>query len=537
MDHASLLDAWKSRVRKNPERAALRYFDGVLTAAEVERASDALATAFASRGTQRGDRLAIYLQNIPQYVLILLAIWKLGAIALPVNPMYRRAELRRLIDDAGAIGIICADTTIPETLETLRDSSVRWYISTSILDLQSRDDPRIFSGVERLAPAPDGDVMALVREYDGTAPSALEITSDEIALLVYTSGTTGRPKGAQNTHGNVLNVAVNFSEWAHLSTGDVVFALAPLFHITGAVINAVVSLITDTTLVFTGRFNPDVVLEAFAEHRVTYTISSITVFNAILELPHAEPRHFSSVKALYSGGAPIPPATVDRFRRRFGVYIHNAYGMTETSSGVIAVPLGKEAPVHAASGTLSIGVPLPNLMARVMDANGETVEPGGEGELELSGPQVIAGYWRNEEATQQTVSGGRLRTGDVAIIDEQGWVYLVDRLKDVINVSGFKVWPREVEDVLYEHPSVLEAAVVGAPDEYRGESVVAYVSLKNGTSADEQELVGFAKERLAAYKYPREIHIIDALPKTLTGKIRRRDLREPGGILGAESNS
>jgi long-chain acyl-CoA synthetase len=537
MEYASIIDAWKARVRRSPDRAALRYFDGVMTAGEVDRASDALAVALADRGTQRGDRVAIYLQNVPQYVLVLLAIWKLGAVALPVNPMYRRAELRRLIDDSAAIGIICADTTVPETMETLCDSSVLWFMSTSVLDLQSRNDPRIFEGVERVPPAPDGDVMVLVGRYEGAQPTEIEIQSDEIALLVYTSGTTGRPKGAENTHGNVLNVAVNFGEWAHLCPGDVVFALAPLFHITGAVINAVVSLLTDTTLIFTGRFNADVVLEAFAEHQVTYTISSITVFNAILELPHAGPAHFSSVKALYSGGAPIPPATVDRFRRRCGVYIHNAYGMTETSSGVIAVPLGAEAPVHGPSGTLSIGVPLPNLFARIVNAEGEAVQPGAEGELELSGPQVIAGYWHNDEATRQTMPGGRLRTGDVAIMDESGWVYLVDRLKDLINVSGFKVWPREVEDVLYEHPSVLEAAVVGEPDEYRGETVVAYVSLKNGAVANESELVDFAKERLAAYKYPRIVHVIDHLPKTLTGKIRRRELRESRGNYTGELSS
>jgi len=259
---------------------------------------------------------------------------------------------------------------------------------------------------------------------------------------------------------------------------------------------------------------------------VTYTIGAITVFNAILEIPQASADHFSTVKALFSGGAPIPPSTVERFKKGFGVYIHNAYGMTETTSGVIAVPPGAEAPVDAASGTLSIGVPLPNIEARIMGVDGAPVPPGTQGELELSGPQIVPGYWNNPEATIHTMPGGRLRTGDVAIMDERGWVYLVDRLKDQINVSGFKVWPREVEDVLYEHPAVHEAAVVGQPDEYRGETVVAFVSLKSGTSATEQELIVFTKERLAAYKYPRSVHVIGDLPKTQTGKIRRRELRD-----------
>lgn len=522
----TVLELWRQRVAAHPEGIAIRYFDGSFTAVEVERASDALAVALAARGTQRGDRVGIYLQNIPQYVLSLLALWKLGATALLLNPMYHRSELRHLIDDSGAIGVICLDTAATEMFDTLAGSAVQWIVSTSMLDYQSESDPRVFQDVERSPVAPDGDLRELVREYDGCVPPSLTLKSDEVALLTYTSGTTGPPKGAMNTHANVLNVAVTFGDWAGVSKGDVVFALAPLFHITGAVINALVALISDAALVFIGRFQPVVVLETFERYNVTFTICSITVFNALLEEPDSSSRHFESVKSIYSGGAPIPPATVRRFEDRFGVYIHNVYGLTETSSGVVAVPRGSEAPVHGPSGTLSVGVPLPNLVARIVDAEGSPVALGEQGELELTGPQVIPGYWKNPDATSRTFPGGWLRTGDVAIMDEQGWIYLVDRLKDQINVSGFKVWPREVEDVLYQHPAVLEAAVVGQPDEYRGETVVAFVSLKSGARASEQELIAYTKERLAAYKYPRVVHVIDDLPKTLTGKIRRRDLRE-----------
>ena len=526
MRYESTVEAWKARVAANPERVALRYFDGGMTAAEVDRASDALAVALVARGTTRGDRVGIYLQNIPHYALALLALWKLGATALLLNPMYKRNELCRLIDDSGAIGVICADTAVSETRQTLAGGTVRWLISTSALDFQTRNDPRSCDTAARPAASVDGDVAALIREFDGLRPNDIELTRDDVALLTYTSGTTGPPKGAMNTHENVLAVATTFGRFAQLAPGDVVMAVAPLFHITGAVVNAAISLFTDTTLVFTGRFHPDVVLEAFAEHRVSYTIGSITVFNALLELPHASAGHFSAVKTLYSGGAPIPPATVERFKKRFGLYIHNAYGLTESTSGVIAVPPGAEAPVDASSGTLSIGIPLPHIVARVIGQDGEPVPPGTQGELELSGPQIIPGYWKNPDATTQAMPGGRLRTGDVAIIDAQGWVYLVDRLKDQINVSGYKVWPREVEDALYEHPAVHEAAVIGQPDEYRGETVVAFVSLKSGASATPAELIAFTKERLAAYKYPRIVQIIDDLPKTQTGKIRRKELRD-----------
>ncbi|WP_432253695.1 class I adenylate-forming enzyme family protein [Streptomyces sp. HNM1019] len=524
--HHSLADAWKARVVKAPDAPALRYFDGAMSAREADSASDALAAAFEARGTRRGDRVGVYLQNIPQYAMVLLALWKLGATALGLNPMYRRHELRRFIDDAGAVGLVCADADVQETLGTLGGSTVRWLISTSALDYQSRDDPRVFATTDRPAPAPDGDLVALIREFAGARPTPVALTHDDVALLTYTSGTTGPPKGAMNTHGNVLNVVTTYRAWTGLADGDVVLALAPLFHITGSVVNAAISLLTNTTLVLADRFRPDVVLDAFAEHRVTFTIGSITAYNALCGLPRAEREHFASVKALYSGGAPIPPATVERFQSRFGVYLHNGYGMTETTSAVIAVPPGRRAPVHQPSGTLSIGVPLPNITARVVDVQGRPVASGEQGELELSGPQVVPGYWGNPEATEHTMPRGRLRTGDGAIIDEQGWVYLVDRLKDQINVSGYKVWPREVEDVLYEHPSVHEAAVVGHPDDYRGETVVAYVSLKSGRSATAEELIAFSRERLAAYKCPRLVHLVADLPKTQTGKIRRAELRQ-----------
>lgn len=539
MPYRSLVEAWNARVESNPGRPAVRYFDGCLTASELDRAADALGAALQARGTRRGDRVGIYLQNIPQYAISLLAVWKVGAIAVVVNPMYRHGELRRLIDDSGTTGLICADASVEEARESLAGSAIRWVISTSATHFQSRNDVRVFpDGATRTIRAAsdqsaDDDLAALIREFEGRRPDDVELSPGDVALLTYTSGTTGPPKGAMNTHANVLSVALSFAQWARTAPGDVVLAVAPLFHITGAVINAVLSLITDTTLVFTGRFHPEVALEAFAEHRVTYTIGSITAFNAMLELPQATAAHFASAKFLFSGGAPIPPATIDRVKERFGFYLHNAYGMTESTSGVIAVPPGSTAPMEPASGTLSIGKALPGMTARVLGTDGEPAPEGTPGELELSGPQVIPGYWRNPAATAHALPGGRLRTGDVAIIDGEGWIYLVDRLKDQINVSGYKVWPREVEDVLYQHPAVLEAAVVGQPDEYSGEAVVAFVSLKSAHNATADELVAFARERLAAYKYPRTVHIRSELPKTPTGKIRRRELRDANSFAAS----
>lgn len=527
MVHQSILHAWQARVTLNPGRAAIRYFDGALSAADVDRQSDAISVGLAERGVGPGDRVGVYLQNTPYYPLSLLGIWKAGAIAVPLNPMYKGEELRRLVDDSGAAGVIATAQVRDEAARTLAGTAATWVIGASDRAFQTRDDPRVIPADE---PAPPDELGELIKANEGQAPRPVEIGPDDTAFITYTSGTTGPPKGALNSHANFLHSAGNYAEWVDLQPGDVVFAIAPLFHITGITLNLGISLLTDTTLVLAGRFNAAVTLDAFAEHGVTFTIGSITAFNAFFTVPGAGKRHFESVKCLYSGGAPIPPSTVARFQEQFGPYLHNIYGMTETTAGLVAVPLGAEAPVDPRSGTLSVGKAMQNVQARVITPAGEPAPPGQEGELELVAPQVVSGYWQNPEATAHTMPGGRLRTGDVAVIDDDGWIYLVDRLKDQINASGFKVWPREVEDVLYQHDAVYEAAVVGEPDEYRGETVVAYVSLKDGATATPDELIAFSRERLAAYKYPRKVHIVAELPKTATGKIQRKELRDGGPL-------
>ncbi|NKY54440.1 class I adenylate-forming enzyme family protein [Nocardia vermiculata] len=526
---ATLIAAWNDRVEHEPEAPALAYFDTTLTVREADDLANALAAAFAERGVGHGERVGIHLQNIPQYALVLLALWKLGAIALLLNPMYRGRELRELVSDAEPVGLITTDRDVRQVREDVEGTTVGWVLGTAEWDLQSRDDPRVFKSETVAAgegsagyPAEAPDLLTVAHEYAGRKPPPVQVHAGDLAFLAYTSGTTGPPKGAMNSHANVRAVTTSFSTLAGITPGGVVYALAPLFHITGAVVIGALALTERTALVFTGRFTTDVAVDAMSEHGVTYTIGSITAFNAMMNSDYATAEHFSTIKTLYSGGAPVPPSTVARFQERFGHYIHNAYGMTETSSAVTAVPPGTSAPIDQDSGTLSIGLPLPGVAVGIVDPQGNPVAPGGQGELVIAGPQVVRGYWRKPEESEVALAEGRLRTGDSAIVDEEGWVYLVDRIK----VSGYKVWPREVEDVLYEHPAVLEAAVVGKPDEYRGESVAAYVSLKGGYSTHADELISFARDRLAPYKRPKAVEIVTDLPKTQTGKIRRGALRD-----------
>jgi long-chain acyl-CoA synthetase len=327
------------------------------------------------------------------------------------------------------------------------------------------------------------------------------------------------------THRNVVFNAQTYRDWVGIDSDDVVLGIAPLFHITGLVGHIAVSLLTGAPLVLMYRLDPALTIETVRTERATFTVGSITVFIALMNAPDADKEDLASLTKIYSGGAPIPPSTVKAFQSAFGHYIHNVYGLTETTSPSHAVPIGVEAPVDEASGALSVGVPVYNTTVRIVGDDGEDLPAGEVGELVTTGPQVVAGYWNKPEETAKALPGGSLHTGDVGYMDDQGWFYIVDRKKDQINAGGYKVWPREVEDVLYEHEAVREAAVVGVPDDYRGETVKAYVSLRPGKNVTEGELIAFTKERMAAYKYPRQIEFLDEIPKTVTGKLLRRELR------------
>jgi len=526
-EHATVLEVFEASLAAAPDAVAIRYFDGVLTFADLDAASDALAVGLAEAGFAPGDRMGLYVQNDPAFVIGLLGVWKAGGAAVAINPMNKARELTYLLTDSGATALLCLEELYTSVArDVLPGTQVRTVVTCSALDRQSRDDPRVLGDVERDRPEGTLDLEELVATHAGREPAPASLTGDDVAILTYTSGTTGVPKGAMNTHANMVFNACAYRDWMRLTPDDSVLGVAPLFHITGLVGHVAVALLVPCPLVLAHRFHPEVVLEAIREHRPTFTVGSITVFIALSGVPGVGREDFASLRTIYSGGAPIAPAVTDSFEEKTGRYIHNIYGLTETNSPSHAVPLGRRAPVDPNSGALSVGVPVYNTVVRILGEDGAELPPGEVGEIVTSGPQVVPGYWGKPEATAESLPGGELRTGDVGFMDEQGWFYLVDRKKDMINAAGYKVWPREVEDVLYGHPAVREAAVVGVPDEYRGESVKAFVSLKPGSSVTPEEVIAFARERMAAYKYPRTVEIVEELPKTTTGKILRRELRD-----------
>ncbi|MBT2477044.1 class I adenylate-forming enzyme family protein [Streptomyces sp. ISL-94] len=555
----TVLHAFRDAVARAPERTALAYFDGRTSYAEADALSGSVAGHLAARGIRRGDRVAVMLQNTPHFVLAVLAAWKAGAVVVPLNPMYKSGEVGHILRDSGAAALVCDGRAWSEYLhEAVRGTAVRTTLTVRDRDFQTRDDQRLFgpaapdpqpapqppagSPAAPLTPDatpyaapdttpdanPDTADLATVARQGRPAPPDAHLTAADTALISYTSGTSGTPKGAMNPHGALTYNAIRQVIGHPLPEGATYFALAPLFHITGMVCELATCIANAGTLVLAHRFDAGVVLDAFLEHRPAYTVGPATAFMALTAHPGVTPDHFASFQVISSGGAPLPPALVERLRASFGFYLRNGYGLTECTAPCASVPPHLEAPVDPASGTLSVGLPGADTVVRILDERGAEVPFGETGEIAVRGPQVVPGYWGLPADTAKAFPDGELRTGDVGFMDAAGWLYVVDRKKDMINASGFKVWPREVEDVLYTHPAVREAAVVGVPDPYRGESVKAYVSLRPGTSAEPAELSAYCAARIAAYKYPREVEILPVLPKTTSGKILRRELRDRG---------
>jgi long-chain acyl-CoA synthetase len=469
-------------LRGTGDDVALWYFETPLTWGELRRLSDQLVVGLGELGVGRGDRVAVQLQNMPQWPIALIAAWKAGAAVVPVSPMYTPRERAVVLTDSGARVLIALD-------ELAGEADVEHVITTSELD-------------------------GFMARHEGRRPDVEAPAPQDPAFLTYTSGTTGPPKGAINTHANVAFNAQVYRDWIGLTRDDVCLAIAPLFHITGLIGHLAVGMLTEMPLVLAYRFDAAETLRLGELHGATFTVAAITAFNALLR---HEGGALPRLRKVYSGGAPIAPAVADAFEQRFGAYIHNIYGLTETTSPSHCVPASRRAPVDPGTGALSIGVPVFDTDSRIVGEDGRELAPGEVGEIVTRGPQVVPGYWGLGDFAE-------LATGDVGFMDADGWFYLVDRKKDQINASGFKVWPREVEDALYEHPAVAEVAVVGVPDDYRGETVKAFVVLAREVTAD--ELIAFTRERLAPYKIPREIAFADELPKTSTGKILRRALRD-----------
>ncbi len=527
----SMVGLFEESAKRVPDRDAVRYFDESISYGELNDLADRFASLLAARGVEKGDRVAIYTQNNPQFLVAQYGAWKRGAVVVPINPMLKKKELDYHLNDSGAKTLVCLES-LYETVarEVVPGTAVEHVFTTSELDFLpgGAGETGILAGVERRNFEETDNLLEALRETEPDPEAHARVSPEDMAYIVYTSGTTGKPKGAIETHSNVAFNAEVYRTWMRIGDEDSVYGVAPLFHITGLIGHTALAGIAGVPLVLFHRFAVEEALRLIEKWRPTMTIGSITAFMAMMNAPGSGEVDLSSLTKCYSGGAPIAPSIAEQFEEKFGIYIHNAYGLTESNSPTHFVPLGTHAPVDEESGALAIGVPVPNCEARLVKVEdpSEEVPAGESGEFAAKGPMIFSSYWNKPEETEDAFQDGYFLTGDVAVMDEDGWFYIVDRKKDMINVSGYKVWPREVEDTLYTHPQIKEAAVVGVPDEYRGETVKAFVALKDGDGVTEEELVSYCKERMADYKYPRKIEFRDELPKTATGKFLRRELRD-----------
>jgi long-chain acyl-CoA synthetase len=531
-------------VRRFPHNTAtkfvLRYLLGgrlaissSTTYRQLDAAVNAVAVGLQRRGVRQGDRVALMLPNSPQFVIAFFAVTRLGAIVVNINPTYTAREMREQLTDSGAQTIILLNNFYPRLREIQRETQVRTVVIATVADtlnlplrlLVERSQKREGTWVEPPTGAGLVRFSALLKEQ-GTPPRA-SVAPDDVALFQYTGGTTGLPKAAMLTHRNLIANTLQVNSWYPKGrVGEEKFmASVPFFHVYGMTVAMLLPVYMGATLLIV----PDPrqiehTMQVISHEKATIFPGVPSLYIAILNHKNRDKYDLHSVRACLSGSAPLPMEVQERFGAVTGGRLVEGYGLTE------AAPVTHGNPLFGTRKAGSIGVPLPDVEARLLDMESSEVLPIGsdkQGELVVRGPQVMKGYWNRPEETAATLSpDGWLHTGDICRTDEDGYFYVVDRKKDMIIASGYKILPREVEEVLYTHPKVREAAVIGVSDPYRGETVKAFVVLNEGVSATPDEIIAFCRENLAPYKVPRQIEFRPELPKSAVGKVLRRVLVE-----------
>jgi long-chain acyl-CoA synthetase len=509
---------------ERPDRPATQFLGAQLTFLELKQRADALAASLARLGIVKGDRVGIMLPNCPQYIFSAFAVLRLGAIVVNINPGYTAREVQMVAADSGIRAVITLDVLAPLVQPVRATTAIEAVVVTSLAEYSAAaaDPPRVDAThtlADLLAPVAAADVPLVAMDRH------------DVAVLQYTGGTTGTPKGAMLTHANIWANIVQTESWSNpsyiLNGNERYLVVIPYFHIYAFSVCMMVGLRIGALQIIHPKYEPDAVLASIRDLRPTYFPAVPTVFVSLLNHPKVGEHGLEHVRLFNSGGAPCPVEVMEEFERRIGRPLNEGYGLSETS------PVTHSTPQLAFRKMGTVGLPFPDTDQKIVDVEtGARELPIGEaGELCVSGPQVMKGYW-NKPAESASVlrrdASGRIwfHTGDVARMDEDGYTSIVQRKKDLIIVDGFNVYPSDVEAVLYAHPAVRLAAVIGIPDAYHGETVKACIALKPGTSASPEEIVAHCREGLAEYKVPRVVEIRDALPMSAVGKILYRVLRD-----------
>ncbi len=490
---------------QNPDKTAIIFRDQQTTYAEFDRRANQVANALIGLGVQKGDRVGVLLHNIPLFLEAYYGILRAGAIVVPMNVLYKTGEVAYIMQDSGAHVLLTFAPFAPVALAAAAESpDLNQVIVAAPVEI-----PGARSWAEVIATAPE-------------TPPTVATDESDLAVLSYTSGTTGRPKGAMLTHGNLLaNCDQNSRiEGISLRSDDVVWLALPLFHIYGMNVGMNNAILNGATMLVVERFEPLATLEGIQRHRATVIFGAPPMFIAWSQVPTLREIDLSSVRFIATGAAAMPVAVLNLFQELTGAPISEGYGLSESSPVLTANAAGP----HIKPGT--VGPAIPGVEIKIVDDAGNELPHGQMGELIARGPNIMTGYWHQPQATADALRDGWLYTGDLATEDDDGYFTIVDRKKDMIVVSGYNVYPREVEETLYRHPAVADAAVVQFPDPYQGESVLAFVVLKAGQNVSAQDLIDFCRSEIAVFKCPRRVEFIDVLPKNNTGKVLRRELRD-----------
>ncbi|CAN5642498.1 long-chain fatty acid--CoA ligase [soil metagenome] len=519
----SLHELFRQCAEKHREKTALSFYGTEIGFPRLEAMIEKTAASLADSGVKKGDRVALMLPNCPQYVISFFATVKLGAIVTQLNPMYVEREIEYIVRDSGAETIFVYADMYPRVKAILPETDLKNVVVVS------------FGGEHDL-----NEGHQLFDEFVGKdvdpAPEVEIDSVEDVAALQYTGGTTGRSKGAMLTHRNLaanMQQSIDFfiDDPSAFGNNEKIVAALPFFHIYGLTCVMMFSLSMGLNQLLVPRFDPQEVVSLVKDNKPSFFFAVPTMYMALNAVPDLMDYGFGDIQFYTSGGAAMPVNLLHAFEGKTGAQIQEGFGLSEAS------PVTHFNPVFAARVPGSVGIPLPSTDSRIVDVETgeEEVSLGESGELIVSGPQVMKGYWNMPDETENTLRDGWLYTGDIATMDENGYFYIVDRKKDMILAGGYNVYPREIEEVLFEHPDVSEAVAIGVPDEYRGETVKAFVVKTQDSGATEEEVIAFCKERLAPYKSPKSIEFREELPKSTVGKLLRRVLAdEEKEKIGAE---
>ncbi len=514
-EEMNLVSAVYKTSTEKAEKVAYHFGGKDTTYAEFEDSVSKMATTLKELGVEKGDHVAFLLGNTPHFVISLYATMRIGATAIPINPLYTPDEITYIIRNGDVKTVIALDALLPlvETCITVFPDVHSYVVCETKPDT-----------IEKMQTLPQNvrekvySFTQLIAKSEPTVKPE-EIDENDTAIILYTSGTTGHPKGAMLTHKNLYSNARDVSEYLQFNANDRVITTLPVFHVFALTVAVNAPLLTSAQLIILPSFSPKEIFRIGKELRPTVFAGVPTMFNFLYQFPEGHPEDLKSLRLAISGGSSMPVALLHNFEEKFNVRVSEGYGLSEASPVTCFNPLDRDRKAG------SIGTNIVNVVNKVVNEFGEEVPVGEVGELVVKGPNVMKGYYKMPEETAVAIRDGWLYTGDLARMDEEGYFFIVDRKKDMIIVGGYNVYPREVEEVLYSNPGVLEAAVVGIPDPNLGEEVLAYVVLKD-KSITVEDLHEYCKQHLVKYKCPKEILLLDELPKNTTGKILRRNLKD-----------